>query len=434
MTSATIRKLSLPLGIAWMVAACDPSETVTDRPLVLQDGPWQASITLPGGDIETAFEINQNDEGYQASLVNGQERFRIDDVRFADGELVLRFPVFNSEIRATLADGELNGVLTLVKAHGETEILPFRARPGSEHTHEASIEPATVDLSGRWAVQFHNEDGTATPSIGEFAQRGPRLFGTFVNVDGDHRYLSGHVDGNTFKLSTFDGAHAFLFSGRVDGDVISDAGFWSGTRSHQIWSASRDPDASLPDAYSRTHLRHGYDRLTFSFPDHEGRPVSLADEKYAGKVVVIAIAGTWCPNCNDEARFLGALHQNYRDAGLEIIALMFEHFEDLDIATAQVKKFRAKHSIEYDTLIAGISDKDYAAQQLPALDAILAFPTTIFVDRSGTVRTIHTGFSGPGTGEYYERLKTEFTTLVTEMLAAPNVEIETPTTDSVAGE
>ena len=232
----------------------------------------------------------------------------------------------------------------------------------------------------------------------------------------------------------FDGAHAFLFSGRVDGDVISDAGFWSGTRWHQIWSASRDPDASLPDAYSRTHLRRGYDRLTFSFPDHEGRPVSLADEKYAGKVVVIAIAGTWCPNCNDEARFLGELHQNYRDAGLEIIALMFEHFEDLDIATAQVKKFRAKHSIEYDTLIAGISDKDHAAQQLPALDAILAFPTTIFVDRSGTVRTIHTGFSGPGTGEYYERLKTEFTTLVTEMLAAPNVEIETPTTDSVAGE
>ena len=203
---------------------------------------------------------------------------------------------------------------------------------------------------------------------------------------------------------------------------------------HQTWSATRDPEARLPDAYSRTHLREGYDRLTFSFPDHEGRKVSLADEKFDGKVVVIALAGTWCPNCNDEAGFLRILHERHRDEGLEIVALMFEHFEDMDIATAQVEKFRAKHNIEYDTLIAGISDKDYAAQQLQALDAVLAFPTTIFVDRSGRVRTIHTGFSGPGTGEYYERLKTEFTAIISEMLAAPDVEIETPATDSVVGE
>ena len=434
MTGAAIRNLPSAVCIAWLVAACDPSATVAEKPRVPQDGPWQASITVPGGEIETAFEISHNDQGYQASLVNGQERFRIDEVRFSEGELVLRFPVYNNEIRATLSGGELNGWLTLIKRHGETETLPFHAKPGSEHSHEAPVGPAPPDLSGRWSAQFKNEDGTVTPSVGEFAQRGSRLFGTFVNIDGDHRYLSGHVDGSSFRLSTFDGAHALLFSGTLDGDVINNADFWSGTSLHQTWSATRDPEARLPDAYSRTHLREGYDRLTFSFPDHEGRKVSLADEKFDGKVVVITLAGTWCPNCNDEARFLRILHERHRDEGLEIIALMFEHFEDMDIAVAQVEKFRAKYNIDYDTLIAGISDKDYATQQLQALDAVLAFPTTIFVDRSGRVRTIHTGFSGPGTGEYYERLKTEFTAIISEMLAAPDVEIETPATDSVVGE
>ena len=289
-------------------------------------------------------------------------------------------------------------------------------------------------MSGRWSVWFHNEDGSSSPSIGEFAQRGSRLFGTFVNPDGDYRYLAGYVDGNRFALSTFDGAHAYLFTGEANEEKISNASYWSGNAFFQTWSAVRDPDAALPDPYDRTRLRADAERLTFEFPNEKGEMVSLQDERYAGKVVIVALAGTWCPNCNDEARYLSRLYNDHQDDGLEIVNLMFEHFDDAEVAAEQIRKYREKHAIEYETLVAGISDKTRAAQQLPQLDAVWAFPTTIFVDRTGRVRTIHTGFRGPGTGKHFEQQKDEFQSLVVELIAEQDTLIEAEREEPVPAE
>lgn len=417
-----------------VIAACGRVVPVDEPATEPQTGAWQAIITVPGGEIETSFELEQDDTGYHASLVNGQERIRIDEVTFADGELVLRFPVFNNEIRAQFDGESLQGSLTLIKRFGTTQTLPFRAMRGTEHPHAAAEEPAREDLSGRWAVHFVSEDGSVSPSIGEFAQRGSRLFGTFVNPDGDHRYLAGHVDGSDFELSTFDGAHAFLFTGSIENGAIVDADFWSGDTWHQTWSAHRDDDVTLPDAFDRNHLRDGFDSLEFEFPNQDGEPISMADSDFAGKVCIVMLGGTWCPNCNDEARFMSALHAQYRTKGLEVIALMFEHFEEHAVAAEQVRRFRDKHGIEFHTLIAGISDKADAADKLPALESVFAFPTTIFIDRQGKVRTIHSGFSGPGTGKYHEQLKARFEDIVADLLAEQLTEDPEETAETDAAE
>jgi thiol-disulfide isomerase/thioredoxin len=412
------RSATVLLVAALWLHGCERKAQV-EAPPTLPTGYWQASITLPGGNIETGIEISLDGDHYSASLVNGQERVRIDEVEFTGNELLLRFPAFNNEIRASLEGGRLVGELTLVRQFGETQVMPFSASPGGVAPAEQNAE-ANHDLSGRWAVRFHEPDGSDTASIGEFAQRGARLFGTFLNPNGDHRFLAGHVRGDEFHLSTFDGAHAFIFSGSVgeDGRIVN-ADFWSGTSWHQKWSGERNQSVRLPDAFSRTWLKPGYDRFEFAFPNEQGITVSIDDEKFAGKVVMVTLAGTWCPNCNDEARYLAPFYRQYRDQGLEIVALMFEHFEDAAIAAEQVRRFREKHDIEYDTLIAGISDKAEAAKVLPSLSAVLAFPTTLFIDRGGRVRRIHTGFSGPGTGEHYVRLQKQFNDLVSELLAEP---------------
>jgi len=179
----------------------------------------------------------------------------------------------------------------------------------------------------------------------------------------------------------------------------------------------RDKNARLADPYSMTFLKPGFDEFSFSFPDTDGDMVSLSDPRFAGKVVLVTLAGTWCPNCHDEARYLADFYREYRDRGLEVVGLMYEHFEDFETAAEQVRRFRAELGIDYTLLVAGYSDKQRAAETLPMLNRVLAFPTTIFLGRNGEVRRIHTGFTGPGTGEYYDRFIAEFEDYVAGLVA-----------------
>jgi peroxiredoxin len=166
-------------------------------------------------------------------------------------------------------------------------------------------------------------------------------------------------------------------------------------------------------------MRSGNKTFDFAFPDLAGNTVTARDPKFKNKVLIVALAGSWCPNCHDEAAFLAPLYRDYRDRGLEVVALMFEHFGDFDRAAAATQRFRQHYGIDYTTLIAGISDKDDAAKKLPMLDRVYAFPTTIFIDRQGQVRKIHTGFSGPATGEHYTQFVDEVKQTLDQLLAEP---------------
>ena len=80
--------------------------------------------------------------------------------------------------------------------------------------------------------------------------------------------------------------------------------------------------------------------------------------------------------------------------------------------------FLKRFDVQYPVLITGVttSDPQRTEKTLPQLTAIKGFPTTIFVDRRGRVKEVHTGFSGPGTGEHYEQFKTDFNNLIDKML------------------
>jgi hypothetical protein len=54
---------------------------------------------------------------------------------------------------------------------------------------------------------------------------------------------------------------------------------------------------------------------------------------------------------------------------------------------------------------------------LPALDRFYAFPTTIFIDRKGNVRKIHTGFTGPATGRLYTEFADEVRATLDQLVA-----------------
>ncbi|HKX56126.1 MAG TPA: TlpA disulfide reductase family protein [Xanthomonadales bacterium] len=406
------------LGLA--LAACDapqpPAQPVENTAADANSSEtWRVAIELPG--IELPVKLHLANDFSEAWFSNGSERVMVPEIHAEGQKLTLRFPAFNNTFSLVHSGDSMSGTLTLVK-RGYEQVMPVHAARGDEQRFVSEVAPA-INVTGRWETVFTDSAGKQTQAIGEFDQQGSRVVGTFLTPTGDYRYLEGQVSGRQLLLSTFDGAHAFAFSANLNAADELEGGFWSGTRSYESWVAKRNFDARLPDAYSLTYLKEGYDRLEFSFPDLDGNPVSLGDPRFKGKVVLVTLSGSWCPNCADEVEFLSGYYRSNHQRGLEIVTLLYEHFEDFERAAQQGKRLRDEFDVGYELLIAGLSDKTLAAETLPMLNHVLAFPTTIFVDRSGAVRRIHTGFSGPGTGSYYTQFVEEFNRQMDDLLAEP---------------
>tara|TARA_R110000868_G_scaffold353150_13_gene614409 strand:- start:526 stop:1119 length:594 start_codon:yes stop_codon:yes gene_type:complete len=194
--------------------------------------------------------------------------------------------------------------------------------------------------------------------------------------------------------------------------------FYSGNHWEESFIAVRNETYELPNTNNLTYLKEGYDKVAFSFPDVNGNIISLEDDTYKNKVVLVQIMGTWCPNCLDESRYFAEFYKNNKNEDLEIIALAFEYVKTEEAAFKNIKRLKEKTGIEYPILLAqyGSSDKVIANEKLPMLNHILSYPTTIFIDKTGVVRKIHTGFNGPATGDKYVEFKTEFNSFIGELL------------------
>ena len=380
-------------------------------------GDYRVSLQLPGGELPFGLELRQDKGTLQATLVNGEERIVIPETRGGKDRLELRLPGLQTEITARRVAGDrLEGSVTMIKKHAVRQQIPLVATRGSEYGFFADHPASTTQVAGRWAVTFTDEDGAESIGVGEFRQDGALVAGTFLTPTADHRYLSGEMRGDQLYLRSFNGGHAFLYHARVTGEALS-GDYWSGLASHERIAGHRDESATLGDAESAVKMKAGEERLAFRLPDLSGQPVSLADDRFHGKVVIVTLGGSWCPNCHDEAAFFAPWYRERKPQGLEIVGLMFEQSGERAEAITAVERFRDRYAIDYPLLIAGENDREQAARLLPQLTQVLAYPTTIFIDRAGKVRRVHTGFSGPATGEHYDELRRDFDQTVRALLA-----------------
>jgi thiol-disulfide isomerase/thioredoxin len=406
------------MGVTAAAGLQEPAASVADT--------WRAVLASAGGELPFTLRIRADANGLSAFAVNGTEEARFDSASLEGRTLRLRLEVYDSEIAALLsADGQtLSGTWT----KGTRPPLAFRATRGDARrflSQPDSKEAAPGSIAGAWAATFGTGE-KAEAGRGEFTVEGERVRGTFLTPVGDHRYLEGDFFGGQLRLSRFDGSAASLYLAELQPDGSLSGQLWRGA-TPTPWTARRVDVASsdgLPDSFALAGLANSLGRLRFSFPDLAGQPVSLDDARFRGRVVLVNIFGSWCPNCNDEGPLLREWQRRYAGRGLEIVGLAYEQTGDRQGDRRAVQKFARRYGLEYPLLLAGISDRKAAAATLPDLAGLFAFPTNILVDRQGRVRKIHSGFAGPATGEHHRRLVAELERLIEGLLAETAAALE----------
>ncbi len=402
------------LAAALALAACSKPASRE-----LQAGSYRATLELPGKkSVPFGLDVAQEETGKVLYVTNGDERIRLDEVTVAPDQLHARFPGYETTLSARVRGGELTGDVTLIHADGKVLQLPFTATLGETWRFYPDALPDNADFAGRWDVTFTDGTGRRTPGVAMFDQSFEDVTGTVLMPTDDQRFLAGEAHDEELRLSRFDGGAVVLYEAKLDakGDLVGET--WSDRGGSQRFVATRNPDAAIDAAAFVSRLRNPAAPFTFAFKDLDGRTVSSSDPRFRDKVLLVTLAGSWCPNSHDEARLLVQLDRQYRSRGLAIVSLMFEQHADFKRAVAAVQRFRKAYGITYPTLIAGTADKSKAATVLPQLDAVLAYPTALFIDRAGRVRKIHTGFAGPATAVQHDLLAHEFESRIEELLQA----------------
>jgi thiol-disulfide isomerase/thioredoxin len=388
------------------------------------NGLWDAVIVSNGTEIPFRYEIAVTGTDAKGFFFEGDRKVESSSGTFAGGALKIEYDHLNTVLELTLAGTELTGTYHNKRAGARAQDVRMkRFAPGAI---EGSNAPS---LAGTWEMRRLADEVTAprdTRTWNVFLrQSGAEFSGTILRVDGDTGTLVGHWRNGKLTLSHFAGERPNLFEATLNADGTLAVTFNS--TAHYLVVRSSEARAkgipAPPDPSRYTSVKDPTTPFQFAFPDLSGKMTSNTDARFRGKVTILAIGGSWCPNCHDEEPFLGELYKDYRARGLEIVGLMFENDPDPKASTPRIQSFVKKYGIQYSMLLAGTTNPSPTtktiAEALPQIVNFGAYPTTIFLGRDGRVRSVHAGFASPAAGDEHVRLKKEIRELVERLLAEP---------------
>ncbi len=377
-------------------------------------GVWLAKVPTVIGPIPFELKIEKNGDLLKVFAINAAESLEFDTPVIKGDSIIISMGIFDAEIRAKIVGDQMHGIYAKKMADLSTRSGEFTAIKNGGDRFGIGVGQPKHQISGKYRTIFTDDEGISYEAVGLFAQNGHKVSGTFMTTTGDYRFLAGNIVDDSLMLSCFDGTHIFLFKALIKHDSLVGGRFCSSLRYTETWQAVKDEKAELPDAETLTYLKEGYEGINFKFVNTQGDSISLDDPRYKNKVIILQIMGSWCPNCMDESRFLAPWYEQNKNRGVEIIGLAFERNGDTAFAFPKIEKMKERFGIGYEVLLAGVpADAD---KVLVMLNHVMSFPTTIFIDKRGKIRKIHTGFSGPSTGNYYHRYVANFGQFLEELM------------------
>lgn len=403
------------IGFFFLFISCQNQKSDQTTSSSISEGVWRMTMDL--GDVHLPFNFTMKKQGdqWKVTIINADDRIEITDIEQKADSIFIDLPIYESRFELKVVNSTLLRGYWRNFYKNADYTIPTKAVFNKTYRFSDKKEKPNQPISGKYEVTLKPESGNETMAIGLFNAKKNILTGTFVTETGDYRHLQGNVVNDSLFLSTFDGFSAYVFKAKITDSIIKGK-YWSGNHFSAKWIARKNDTFELRNPDSLTYIKEGYDGLSFSFPNANGEMISLNDEQFKNKVVIVQIMGSWCPNCLDETNYLADLHNKYQKDGLEVIALAFERTRSKEKAVDNIGELKERTGAVYPFLLASWERNAKAEEKLPMLNHIMSFPTAIYLNRKGNVVKIHTGFYGPGTNEMYKKFSRETEAFVQTLL------------------
>ncbi len=374
---------------------------------------WRGVFKHEKAGIPIQFVINPNNE---LIVKNDEEFLNFSAIETKGDSTVYESAYFSScFILSSVNDSTLEGQW-INKKRDVPQSIYVKATSNSSYRFKPAENPF-INISGSHKFMFLDEDGEAEETnVLKLEQNKFMLTGSLLTETGDYRFLEGIVRNDSMFLSTMDGTHLMYFEGLIENEKITGQ-FLAGSSYSQNWTAELNVPVELSSPESITKMVPG-SQFDFSFPDENGNIVSMSDERFTDKVLLVSIMGTWCSNCLDESRFLKEINDEFPSDKISIVALDYELIGDSSKVIQNIKKYKRNMNIDFPILLAAtLSSKDVASKTLPALNGIFSYPTLLVLNKKHEVIKIHTGFNGPATGkDNYDAFTRKYRNLISELI------------------
>ena len=384
-------------------------------------GWWEGSALVHEQKVPVRLHVQGDGAALKAALVSGRDESVASTTTLAGDHLLLTFNYFARTLDASLTGDQLTGSFGTAAVRYPIEL---RRVPKPVAGAASKAGPA---IKGDWEIQVKSAKGESAWQMGVRPAGTPgQIRAVIQRIDGDTGSLYGSWTGSEYRVSHFTAAGAALYSfvPRPDGTLlVSNLLAANDQKAQQQNLVARRPAAAraanLPSptaATEQTTMKDPKAPLKFSATDLNGKVISSADPQFRGKVVIVAIGGSWCPNCHDEAPFLESLYKQFHGRGLEVVDLSFEEADQLKDPT-RLRAFIKRYGLTYTVLLAG--EPEQLGEKMPQAKNLNCWPTSFFVGRDGQVREIHAGFAGPANPAAHEALQHDVTSLIEHLLAEP---------------
>ncbi|MGL4629711.1 MAG: TlpA family protein disulfide reductase [Leadbetterella sp.] len=374
-------------------------------------GIYRLQIPTTQGNLPFQVELTKDHQGWRAFAVNADESLPFDRAIIKGDSAFLYMDIFESLLILKIQNENVAGEFVRNVNRPNQKRFKLMGKKG-ENFRFVKKEETTISLEKKYDVKFITGE-KVTQAVCLLSQDRNVVNGTFLTKTGDYRYLAGNIIKDSLFLSCFDGTHVYLFKAKILPGKLVGGKLVTNFVEFKNWEGIANPNAELPDPYTKTYLKSGYSKFQFSGITTKGDTINSEDKRFENKPLVVQISGTWCPNCMDESKFLSAASKKYKD--VEFIGLSFEKSLDTSYAFPRIQTVVNRFNIPYPIILTGLNNSDDASAKLSSLNRVMSFPTTIFINRKGEVKSIHTGFSGPATGKYFEEFVLEFEKIMEEI-------------------